>query len=641
MVLRVPPLCPSIHFAPHLQLISEGRTALEYAVDRFAGALLSHPLYILVHSRHDHLTLSNLLRSRPASIVHSKYRVMYRALAWFGVANNVDTLLLATLESLCLLPTSLFSDLLQWHCSNANDYTPTIGLPERACPEVINTGLLGTLCNTVLPPHMQDVRLIVSTLLRSAKATGQQLPFPLQVIPFEVARPYNCPTSSVSRVYFQTPTDLQVMRKVAASITRGEASPTSGLERWRQESAKIGNTAKKAHRISELVRNWHLPRCDERPFRVLYISHASAVSGAQQCLLRLISSLDRTLIEPYVLAGMHGLFTDRLRDMGVSFHCRDQDFNTHTVDTAAYLVSVLAKVRPHLIHMNGFDGIPVVILARVLGIPIVQHLRLTDIAGEGDSLRTTDAVIAVSEDAKRAAIEVGVGPKRVCVVKDGMHYIQVPSLSQRRKVRERFQLPKSGKIAMMVARVSENKGQEMFIEAMTRIRREVASAHAVCVGEPYTMMDAAYHDRLLDKIELNGMTRSVTLLGFQSDILDVQSACDVLVSCSSVEALGTSLLEAMALEIPVVATRSGGSCQIVQHGKTGFLVAEGDVSSFKSYLQDLLTDEALRTRMGRAARESLWRRFSCNQQTKSVEKVYRKLLSGRSPIITPSTELCS
>ena len=96
---------------------------------------------------------------------------------------------------------------------------------------------------------------------------------------------------------------------------------------------------------------------------------------------------------------------------------------------------------------------------------------------------------------------------------------------------------------------------------------------------------------------------------------------------SHFEGMGRVLLEAMAMEKPVVASRVGGIPDLVQHGTNGFLVAPGDVEELADALMKTLNDKGLAEKMGKAGRKMISERFSADHMVRSIEKLYCKLLT--------------
>jgi glycosyltransferase involved in cell wall biosynthesis len=109
-----------------------------------------------------------------------------------------------------------------------------------------------------------------------------------------------------------------------------------------------------------------------------------------------------------------------------------------------------------------------------------------------------------------------------------------------------------------------------------------------------------------------GLSSTVTFLGHVQDIESFYRSCDVVVLTSksrSIEGSPNAMLEAMAMECPVVATEVGGVAEAVRHGVEGFLVPPDDAARFADCLVALLSDGALRRRMGAAGRAAVLERF--------------------------------
>jgi N-acetyl-alpha-D-glucosaminyl L-malate synthase BshA len=124
-----------------------------------------------------------------------------------------------------------------------------------------------------------------------------------------------------------------------------------------------------------------------------------------------------------------------------------------------------------------------------------------------------------------------------------------------------------------------------------------------------------------------GVHDKCSFVGKQPRIVDYLSASDVLLLPSEQESFGLAALEAMACEVPVVASRVGGVSEVVTDGETGFLSAVGDVDKMADDAGRLLADPALRSNMGRHARESAVSRYHTNKVIPEYIKFYEHILS--------------
>jgi glycosyltransferase involved in cell wall biosynthesis len=143
----------------------------------------------------------------------------------------------------------------------------------------------------------------------------------------------------------------------------------------------------------------------------------------------------------------------------------------------------------------------------------------------------------------------------------------------------------------------------------------------VIVGEGYL------HDHLVKRVESLGLTDSVLFTGFQKDVPEIIATFDVAVLPSFFEGMGRVLLEAMAMEKPVVASSVGGIPDLVEHGTNGLLVAPGDVNGLAEALMKTLKDKCLAENMGKAGRKMISEKFSADHMAGAIEKLYRDLLT--------------
>lgn len=127
-------------------------------------------------------------------------------------------------------------------------------------------------------------------------------------------------------------------------------------------------------------------------------------------------------------------------------------------------------------------------------------------------------------------------------------------------------------------------------------------------------------------IEL-GIAGQCVFVGEQPNIVDYLSAADVLLLPSQQESFGLAALEAMACEVPVVASRVGGVAEVVTDGETGFLSEVGDTDKMAADAARLLTDKELRCAMGRRARESALDRYSTDKVIPRYLEFYNRILA--------------
>ncbi len=175
--------------------------------------------------------------------------------------------------------------------------------------------------------------------------------------------------------------------------------------------------------------------------------------------------------------------------------------------------------------------------------------------------------------------------------------------------------------------IDERKNVLDLLRALAIIRTRMPNAHLVIAGRT---TNPGYYRRLQEFAAAQGLLSSVEFLGLvdKARLLEEYARCVAVVLASRQETAPMAVIEAMAAAKPVVATRVGGIPEIVEHGRSGFLVEVGDVEDLANRSIQLLTDAGLRGAMGQQARQ-LAQRF----RLEAVAAAYRSLyyqLGGRS-----------
>ena len=304
----------------------------------------------------------------------------------------------------------------------------------------------------------------------------------------------------------------------------------------------------------------------------------------------------------------------------------------HPWDLRAVRAQV-ARVRPDLVHTHlstsDFLG---GIAARSLGIPSVATIH-ADWFPEGgaDRLRTwlaarsrrhcADAVLAVSESARTEYLAAGRDvPEHVTVVRNGIVDRSRPGTGA--SVRQELGLAPDDLLLTGIAELRPEKNFETAIDAMVLLRERFPEAKLVIAGDgPHEESVRRYAARLRD---------AAVLPGHREDAMELLDATDVLVQPSLIDAFPTTLLEAMAASVPVVATRVGGIPEIVEADETGILVPPPpSAEAFAAALIPLLTQPELRGRLGAAGRKRFEGEFSAEPWARRVRGVYDRVLAAR------------
>jgi L-malate glycosyltransferase len=234
------------------------------------------------------------------------------------------------------------------------------------------------------------------------------------------------------------------------------------------------------------------------------------------------------------------------------------------------------------------------------------------------SIEQSDGVTAVSESLREATRRELCVRRTIEVIPNFLDcrvYRRRPVAS----LRQRFALDEATKLVIHVSNFRPVKRIDAVLEVFARISREVAS-RLLLVGDG-PELGTAY--RLGRELEISHLVES---LGAQEDIIPLLSAADVFLLPSAQESFGLAALEAMACEVPVVASRVGGLPEVIEHGTTGFLHDPGELDAMAKSAVALLTDSDLHARIATAACRQVRERFSVDLVVPAYERYYQRVL---------------
>ena len=181
------------------------------------------------------------------------------------------------------------------------------------------------------------------------------------------------------------------------------------------------------------------------------------------------------------------------------------------------------------------------------------------------------------------------------------------------------------KIVTIVARLGRGKRHDVFLEAASLIRNELADVKFVIVG------DGAMQESIKQKISELDLSDVVIMTGHRSDIPEFMASSDVVVLTSDSEGVPQVLTQAMAMERPVVAAPIGAIPDLIEDGVTGLFADAGNARSFADKIVKLLRDDSLSRNIGRAARQHVLKHFTDDTMVEKTIAFYRYLAECKNP----------
>ena len=238
-------------------------------------------------------------------------------------------------------------------------------------------------------------------------------------------------------------------------------------------------------------------------------------------------------------------------------------------------------------------------------------------------MRRFDHLIAVSHATKAEMVVAGVPSDLISVIHNGIDTATWSPRQVNLSMRHALGLSDAFPIIGYVGRISPEKDMENWLRAAALVTREYPSAQFVIVGEG---RDDDLSNRLKNLADALGIASQVHFLGYREDLPSIYATFDLFFLSSRREGICNSLLEAMAIGIPIVTTDVGGTKELIGDGQTGYLLSEGDVDGMTRVLLALVRDESLRKSIGKAARKHIEDKFSFVSRLKRIEALYERIV---------------
>jgi glycosyltransferase involved in cell wall biosynthesis len=233
--------------------------------------------------------------------------------------------------------------------------------------------------------------------------------------------------------------------------------------------------------------------------------------------------------------------------------------------------------------------------------------------------RHVDLYLAISNGVRDVLQRGGVDPARIAVVPSGIDLARHRALGDTAALRQELGLTAGTSVIGNVAALAPHKAQADFIHAAKIVAAELQPVRFFIVGE------GELRRELESLVRRLGMQDTILLTGFREDALELLSLFDCFVLSSRLEGLGTSIMDAQVLGVPVVATRTGGVPELIEDGETGLLAPPGDPEQLAATILRLLRDTELRRRCVRNAGETS-ARYDYRHMVRGTLEAYRGLL---------------
>jgi len=368
--------------------------------------------------------------------------------------------------------------------------------------------------------------------------------------------------------------------------------------------------------------------------RVLYVHGSTRPGGAWESLRDIVYGLEPSRFEPMIACSKAPAWHGKSDGIETALIRMPMFRKGKSFPRIPFAVGRLRKVvRSHdisLLHANSLWDAPYALwAAKPFEIPVVAHVR-TEIDLEKArkySLDKADVVVSTSRSAAEVLSNFESLKGRIFHLPNGIDLRRFNPTVLGDEARRQHGIASDAIVFGAVGRIDLLKGLDLLVSAFARVAKTVKHARLLIVGEAKGK-GSSFKDDLLIMITKHGLRERVVLAGHQDNPVPYYAAMDVLVMPSRTEGFGRSVVEAMAMAKPTIATDVGALPEIVWNGQTGFIVGAEDVEALADRMTELAASAAKRAILGNAGRALVETRFDINTTVSRLQSIYDVLLSA-------------
>lgn len=353
-----------------------------------------------------------------------------------------------------------------------------------------------------------------------------------------------------------------------------------------------------------------------RPLRVCHVSLTLKTGGLERILADLARHHNRDVCLPeFVAIREVGRFADEIRNAGGTVHLLKP---AGRVGQIAQMRKLFRERQFDVVHThNTYPHLYASIAAKLAGVPVVVNTRHGQRAGHGWKSRTqfrwashlVDRIIAVSDDAANLCIDADRVPARK--VRRIWNGIDLSDFA--------YTGPSQSMTAIAVARLSAEKDFPTLLRAVQKVVKQRPEFRLIIVG-------GGPERQKLDQLTAElGIEQHVEFLGERTDVPQLLPQSGFFICSSLTEGISLTLLEAMAVGLPVVATAVGGNPEIVLPEKTGYLVPAQNPHALADAIEMMCRNQSQWNQMGQDGRARVSECFDVRRMAADYEQLYRDL----------------
>jgi L-malate glycosyltransferase len=361
--------------------------------------------------------------------------------------------------------------------------------------------------------------------------------------------------------------------------------------------------------------------------KVLHLSSERSWRGGEQQIAYLLEESLKCGVEVYVAVKRGSEFEKYCQQKNLNFFPLPFS-NSTDLKTANAIRKICKTIHADIIHMHSAKSHGIGVLSAILGtkVPLVLSRRvdfvpksswLTKFKYNHGSIRR---IICVSEKINEIIRNYIKNPEKSITIHSGIDTQKFKDRPVDNILRKEYSLPKPTFLIGNTSALEAHKDYLTFIKTIEILHQQKADVRAFIIGS------GSLENELKSVVQARGLSDTIFFTGFRKDIQQVLTSLDLFLMTSNEEGLGTSVLDAFAAGIPVVATRAGGIPEMVVDRHTGMLAPIADADALAKAVEELMTNNILAHQLTANATKKLNEEFTKEITAKKTLSVYRQVL---------------
>ncbi len=368
---------------------------------------------------------------------------------------------------------------------------------------------------------------------------------------------------------------------------------------------------------------------------IVQVLSDAIVDDAGKYLLNYLENFDRVLFRVTVILPKNNKLAEAVNAIGDVTLIESSCITAKSYDKQciSYLKDLFSKIKPHIVHTHVCPS--ACMAGKKAKVPVVlstQHRITIPVRGFKAFLSgllynaACNYYIAVSEAAASNLADSGIAQHKIKITGTGISPVRRLSVEAINYTRHCYGVKDDETLFGIFGRLDPDKGHKYFIKAAWQVVKEYPKAKFIIVGT------GSIEKELKDRIIRYGLEEHVIFAGFINDVTELLNAVDVIVNASKFEAMSLSLMEAMSLSKPIIATRVGGNTELITDNEDGILVNYADSTSMALAMLRLVCNPDFSSLIGNAAAQKIEQHYTAKKTVTRLEDVYKEVYKDRQAI---------